>query len=82
MSNLKNTPATKGIIVMLYANAQTKFIRIKVLALFINLIKARILYKFSDRMTTSAALMFNSDLALILTPMAASCKQGISLSPK
>lgn len=54
----------------------------KIFPFFKNLMKATILYKFSDRMITSAALIFNYDLALILTPMSASCKQGMSFNPK
>jgi hypothetical protein len=44
--------------------------------------KANILCRFSERMTTSAALMFNSDLALMLIPIPASCKQGMSFRPE
>ncbi len=48
---------------------------------FKNRTKANILWRFSERMTTSAALMLSSDLAFILIPMPASCRQGMSLSP-
>lgn len=62
-------------------NAQNRFTLIKKFPLFINLIKASILYKFSERRTTSAALMLSSDFALILTPIDAYCRQGISFKP-
>lgn len=55
---------------MLYPKAQNKFMLMNRLPFFNNLIKAKILNKFSSRTTTSAALIFSYDFALILTPMA------------
>ncbi len=55
---------------MLYPNAQNKFMLMNKLPFFNNLIKAKILNKFSSRTTTSAAFIFNYDFALILTPIA------------
>lgn len=46
------------------------------------LTKATILYKFSDRSITSAAFMLSYDFAFIEIPIAAACKQGMSLRPK
>jgi hypothetical protein len=43
ISHLKNTPATIGIIIILYANAQKRFMLIKRFPFFNKRIKARIL---------------------------------------
>ena len=74
-------PVTIGSIHKLYVKAQPMFMLIKVFALFKNLMNASILWRFYERMTTSAALMLSYDLALMLIPIPASCRQGISLSP-
>lgn len=50
--------------------------------LFSKFTKATILYKFYESMITSEALIFNYDFALIDTPIAASCKHGMSFKPK
>lgn len=66
----------------LYANAQRRFMLINNCPFFKNLIKATIFSRFSDKIITSAALMLSYDLALILTPICASWRQGTSLRPK
>jgi hypothetical protein len=76
-----NTPATIGIIKILYENAQNKFIFINIELFLINLKIATILNKFSEIIIISAAFRFNSLLAFILTPIYAYCKESISFKP-
>ena len=70
-----------GMIVRLYRKAQNKLMLIKIFPRSRSLTMVRILYKFSDNMITSDALILSSDLALMETPIAASCRQGMSLRP-
>ena len=65
----------------LYKNAQSKLSWMKRFPFFSKLTNVTILYKFSDNMITSDALMFSYDLALIETPIDAYWRQGISLRP-
>lgn len=55
--------------VKLYINAQNKFILMNLLPFSNNFTNDKILYRSSESIITSEALIFNSDLALILIPI-------------
>ena len=67
--------------VKLYKKAQNRLMLMKVFPRCSKFTKATILYKFSESMIISAALMFSYDLALMDIPIEAYWRQGISLRP-
>lgn len=69
-------------VTILYANAQKRFILMNTFPLLRKRIKAKIFSRFYERMITSAALMFSYDFALMLMPILAYCRHGMSFSPK